>query len=276
MKLSRYSRTTMELSPLVGSMSDASDGDRADTVRPDRGRLTSTRNNFHLCASAGSVLLVVPDFEIRGLLRYGLEQQGFDLLEAGTGSEGIEIATRRRPRSVLLDMDVARPDGVAVIRSLREATRIPILALAGRENRLKAADVLDHGANDFINRPFDIEELSARLRAAQRNAPPPLPEVFRSGSLIVDLTRRVVEVAGRAVKLTATEYSLLHLFIRNPGMVLTHAQILREIWGAEMLDKISYLRVYMLTLRKKLANPPEPELFLTEPSIGYRLVVRDA
>ena len=273
MKLSRYSRKRMELPPVA----DAENGHGAEiAVQPGRGRLNLTRNNFQPSASLGSVLLVVRDSEIRGLLRYGLEQQGFDLLEAGTGSEGIEIANKLRPRSVLLDMDVARPDGVAVIRSLRESTRIPILALAGRENRLKPADVLDHGANDFIGRPFDIEELSARLRAAQRNAPPSLPEIFRSGSLLVDLTRRVVEVGGRAVKLTATEYSLLHLFIRHAGMVLTHAQILREIWGAEMLDKISYLRVYLLALRKKLSNPPEPDLFLTEPGIGYRLVVRNA
>src|SRR5215475_15117087 len=118
MKLSRYSRRRMEL-PLAGLKGDATNGDCAEVAaRPGRSRLNSTRNNSRPCASAGSVLLVVPDSEIRGLLRYGLGQQGFDLLEAGTGSEGIEIATRFQPRSVLLDMDVTRPDGVAVIRSL--------------------------------------------------------------------------------------------------------------------------------------------------------------
>lgn len=249
----------------------------ADTPERRGGsRLNPARNNNHRCASSHSVLLVVRDSEIRGLLRYGLQRQGFDLFEAGTGSEGMEIATKNRPGSILLDMDVSHPDGVAVLRSLHQSTRIPILALAGRVNRLRPVDALDQGASDFIGRPFDIEELSARLRAAQRNAPAPLPEVFRSGSLIVDFTRRMVEVGGKIVKLTATEYSLLHLFVRHAGMVLTHAQILREIWGSEMLDKTSYLRVYLLSLRKKLESPDEPDLFVTEQGIGYRLVVRDS
>lgn len=276
MNLPRYARTT-ELAPAADSHTDYVNDDCAEvSIQSTRAPLNSTRNNSALCAASGPVLLVVRDSEIRGLLRYGLEKQGFNLLEAGTGSEGIEMATKTQPRSILLDMDVLHPNGVTVIKTLRESTQIPILALAGRVHLMRSADVLDHGACDFIGRPFDIEELSARLRAAQRRALPPQPEFFRSGSLIVDLTRRVVKVGESIVKLTAKEYSLLHLFIRHAGMVLTHAQILREIWGSEMLDKTSYLRVYLLALRKKLANPPEPDLFATEQGIGYRLVVRDS
>jgi two-component system KDP operon response regulator KdpE len=225
--------------------------------------------------SSNAVLLIVDDLEVRGLLRFGLRQQGFALREASTGAEGIEFAGTTRIGSVLLDMDVDDPDGLEVIKKLRELTQIPILALAGRVNRVGAVDALNHGANDFISRPLDIEELSARLRAAGRYGPPPPPEIFRSGSLIVDLTRRIVKVGERIVSLTATEYSLLHLFIRHAGMVLTHTQILREVWGSEMVNKVNYLRVYLLALRRKLENPPEPDLLLTERSVGYRLVLRE-
>lgn len=268
-----FPRYTTDLAPVADSQTGYANGDGAEvSLQSTRARLNSTRNN----AASGAVLLIVRDSEIRGLLRYGLEKEGFNLLEAGTGSEGIEIATKSQPCSIVLDMDVLHPNGVAVMKTLRESTQIPILALAGRVHRMRSADVLDQGASDFIGRPFDIEELSARLRAAQRHALPPQPQFFRSGSLVVDLTRRVVMVGEKFVKLTATEYSLLYLFIRHAGMVLTHAQILREIWGSEMLDKTSYLRVYLLALRKKLANPPEPNLFVTEQGIGYRLVMRDS
>jgi two-component system KDP operon response regulator KdpE len=225
--------------------------------------------------SSNAVLLIVDDLEVRGLLRFGLRQQGFALREASTGTEGIEFAGTTRIGSVLLDMDVDDPDGLEVIKKLRELTQIPILALAGRVNRVGAVDALNHGANDFISRPLDIEELSARLRAAGRYGPPPPPEIFRSGSLIVDLTRRIVKVGEKIVSLTATEYSLLRLFIRHAGMVLTHTQILREVWGSEMVNKVNYLRVYLLALRRKLENSSEPELLLTERSVGYRLVIRE-
>jgi two-component system KDP operon response regulator KdpE len=154
-----------------------------------------------------------------------------------------------------------------LIEKIRELTQLPILALAGRMSQAGVVEALNHGANDFISRPLNIEELAARLRAARRHGPPPAPEIFRSGSLIVDLTRRIVNVGGRIVRLTATEYSLLHLFIRHAGMVLTHTQILREIWGSEMLYRVTYLRVYLPALRRKLENPPEPELLLTEHSV---------
>src|SRR5579862_1567073 len=224
--------------------------------------------------SRSKILLVEHDSEIRGLVRFGLEQQGFNVLEASTGSEGIEIALRQQAGAVLLDMGVIDVDGLEVIERLRAASHIPILALSGRTGSSSAISALDHGANDYIARPFSVEELAARLRAAQRYAPPPAPEVFHSGSFSLDPTRRMVRVGTRAVKLSVTEYSLLRLFVRHAGIVVTHAQILRSIWGSEMLDKVSYLRVYMLALRKKLECPPEPDLFVTERGVGYRLVVR--
>ncbi len=219
--------------------------------------------------------MIEHDAEIRGLVRYGLEQQGFDVLEASSGSEGIEMAIRSRVGAVLLDMDVADADGLAVIRRFRERSRIPILALAGQATSGSAISALDHGANDYIAKPFNLEELAARLRAAQRSSTPSAPDIFHSGSFSMDLKKRVVKVGDRAVNLSATEYSLLQLLVRHAGTLLTHAQILRAIWGSKMLDKVSCLRVYIPALRKKLETPPEPDLFVTERAIGYRLVIRE-
>lgn len=224
---------------------------------------------------SNAILLIVQDPDIRNLLQFALKQQGFELLGATSAAEGIELAQTARPSAVLLDMDVTNPDGLGVIKRLRDSTRLPILALAGRVSKAGVVDALDCGANDFISRPVDMEELSARLRAARRFAPPPAPEIFRSGSLFVDLTRRVVKVGERIVSLTVVEYSLLRLFVRHAGLVVTHAQILREVWGAEVSEKVNYLRVYLLALRRKLESPHEPSLFVTERAVGYRLVVRE-
>ncbi len=223
-------------------------------------------------AARCTVLLVERDAEIRGLVRYGLEREGFHVMEACTGREAESPALRGRVGAILLDMDAAGADGPAFIRRLRERSAVPILALAGRIHRTGAVSALDHGANDYIARPFNIGELSARIRAAQRFTPPEA-ETFQSGSLSVNFTNRTLKVGERTVKLSATEYSLLQLFARHAGKALGHAQILREVWGAEMTDKVNYLRVYMRALRKKLENPAEPELFVTE-RFGYRMVVR--
>ncbi len=222
------------------------------------------------------VLLIEHDPEIRGLIKFGLEQQGFEILEAATAKEGIKLALRLRPGVVLLDMDIPDGGGLAAIMRFREWSEISILALSGRTDDPGPIRALDQGAIDYIARPFKMAELSARLRAVQRRLPPPPPDVFQSGSLTVDLTSRIVKVGSLPVNLSATEYSLLQLFVRNAGRVLTHAHILREVWGSEMLDKVTYLRVYLQRLRKKLENPPGPELFVTERSVGYRLAVPTA
>ena len=238
--------------------------------------------SFHAQPSAGKghsskhpVLLIEHNAEIRGLVRFALEQQGFQVLEASTGTQGIDMALRWRPKVIVLDMGITDSDGLTVIRRLRKSCAVPILALSPRANEREAISALDYGASDYIVRPFSMAELSARLRAAQRYSASPEPVIFRSGSLFVDLATRTVKVAERKVNLSATEYSLLELFVRHAGRVLTHAQILREVWGAKAENSLSYLRVYLLSLRKKLENPPEPELFLTERSVGYRLAIRE-
>ena len=226
-------------------------------------------------AVGSTVLIIAPDAELRTLVRVGLEERGVKVLEADSGTKGIEAAIRERPRAVLLDMDVEGPGGMEVIERLREWSQIPILALSGRAEASEAVRVLDHGANDYIAKPFNLEEVSARLRAAQRFAPPCPPEIFKSGSLRVNLTNRTVQVGNSAVNLSATEYSLLRLFVRHAGKVLTHAHILSEVWGSEMRNQVNYLRVYLRFLRKKLENPFEPSLFITQRAVGYGIAIRE-
>jgi two-component system KDP operon response regulator KdpE len=221
-----------------------------------------------------TILLIEPDAEVRLGMRRELEKLGFEVLDARSGSEAIETAIRCRPKAVLLDMNVADPDGLTIIQRLREWTNMPILALSAKNDASEAVSVLDHGANDYISKPFRLEVLLARLRAAQRFAPPAPPQLFRSGSLTVDLTNRTVQVASYPVNLSATEYSLLRLFVQHAGKVLTHAHILSEVWGLEMRNQVNYLRVYLRFLRKKLENPCEPSLFITRRAVGYGIAIR--
>ena len=280
MKLPRYGCSRFGLRPRPGcSNGHHQPKQEWHDQRPDSEGAPPSRNYdstfLNGCPSQSKILLVERDAQIRGLVRFGLEQQGFHVLEASTGREGIEIALHDQLGAVLLDMGVTDVDGLEVIERLREVGHIPILALSGRTGSSSAISALDHGANDYIARPFSVEELAARLRAAQRFVPPPAPEIFRSGSFSLDLTRRTVKVGTRTVNLSATEYSLLQLFVRHAGRVVTHAQILGAVWGSEMLDKVNNLRVYMRALRKKLECPPESDLFVTERGVGYRLVVRE-
>ena len=222
------------------------------------------------------VLLIEDDPKLGRLLRGGLEEQGYSVLEVPTAMEGVEAARHCRPDAVLLDIDVACGGGMSALKSLREWSRVPVLVISVRNDESAKIAALDEGANDFLAWPISTAELLARLRAALRTAAvQPVPDVFRTGALSVDFTTRTVRVGRRIVRLTATEFSLLRLFVRNAGRVVTHAQILSEIWGPKMVDKLDYLRVYLAYLRKKLEhNPGEPELLLTEPLVGYRLAVR--
>jgi len=215
---------------------------------------------------------------MRRLLRACLERNGYDVVEAVTGDAGLDEALRRRPDVVLLDLGLPDMDGQEVLKRLREWSQVPVLVVSVRAQEEDKIKALDAGANDYITKPFSTGELLARLRAAQRlTQQPATTTVFHSGPLRVDLTARIVKVKGRIVQLSATEYSLLHLFVKHAGKVLTHGQILREVWGTEDVEKTGSLRVYVAYLREKLeANPAEPELLITEPGIGYRLVVQEA
>lgn len=223
------------------------------------------------------VLVIDDEAQIRRLLRVCLEMNGYEVAEAATGEAGLQEAVNRQPNIVLLDMGLPDVPGLAVLKRLREWSQAPVLVVSVRYREEDKIAALDAGANDYITKPFGTGELLARLRVILRSAQPqPKAEVFRSGPLSVDLTTRTVKVEGRVVKLTATEYSLLLMFVRHAGKVLTHGQLLREIWDMKEADKTGPLRVYVGYLREKLeANPAKPALLVTEPGVGYRLVVEE-
>ncbi len=224
------------------------------------------------------VALVIDDeVQIRRLLRLTLEAQGYRVFEAVSGQEGLLEAAQRRPDVVLLDLGLPDMDGVEVLKRLREWSRVPILVLSVRDREEQKIAALDNGADDYVTKPFSSGELLARLRVAQRHGQlPPDTAVFRSGNLEVDLTARIVKMKGKEVKLTATEYALLRLFVQHAGRVLTHRQILREVWGPNYEEQTHYLRVYVGHLRDKLeVDPGCPALLITEPGIGYRLISKE-
>jgi two-component system KDP operon response regulator KdpE len=223
------------------------------------------------------VLVVDDEPQIRRLLRVCLERNDYEVVEAATGEEGIDQAITHQPDLVLLDLGLPDKDGLMVLKRIREWSQVPILIVSVRGREDDKIKALDSGANDYITKPFSTGELLARLRVVQRYMQQPANRtLFSSGDLQVDLAGRTVKVRGRQVRLTATEYSLLHLFIQHAGKVLTHGQLLREIWGSHEEQKTGPLRVYMGYLRDKLElDPAKPQLLLTEPGVGYRLALLD-
>jgi two-component system, OmpR family, KDP operon response regulator KdpE len=224
-----------------------------------------------------TALVIDDELQMRRLLRVCLEANGYRVSEAATGKEGIAEAAQHPPDVVLLDLGLPDMEGVAVLKRLREWSQVPVVVLSVRDREEDKIAALDNGADDYVTKPFSSGELLARLRVAQRHATPASEAtVFRSGQLEVDLAARVVKLKGKEVKLTATEYSLLRLFVQHTGKVLTHRQILREVWGPNYVEQTHYLRVYLAHLREKLeANPAQPELLITEPGVGYRLVSKE-
>ncbi|MDB6066519.1 MAG: kdpE [Pedosphaera sp.] len=224
---------------------------------------------------ADPVALVIDDeIQIRRLLKISLEANGYRVFEAADGQTGLAEAAQRRPDVVVLDLGLPDMDGVTVLKRLREWSNVPVVVLSVRDREEDKIAALDNGADDYLTKPFGTGEFLARLRVAQRHAQPPADTaIFHSGNLEVDLTSRSVKVKGKMVKLTATEYALLQLFVRHAGKVLTHRQILKEVWGPTYVEQTHYLRVYMTHLREKLEDKPsEPELLITESGVGYRLV----
>jgi two-component system KDP operon response regulator KdpE len=222
-------------------------------------------------------LVIDDEPQIRRLLRVCLEANGYQVLEAATGQEGLAEAAQRTPDVVILDLGLPDMDGVAVLKRLREWSRVPVVVLSVRDREVDKIAALDNGADDYVTKPFGAGELLARLRVAQRHALPLADSAaFRTGDLEVDLSARVVKLKGLEVKLTATEYSLLRLFVQHAGKVLTHQHILKEVWGPNAIHQTHYLRVYIAHLRDKLeANPAAPRLIATEPGVGYRLMAEN-
>lgn len=219
-----------------------------------------------------SALVIDDEVQIRRLLRVALEGAGYSVHEAQTGQEGLQAVAFRRPDVVLLDLGLPDFDGLEVLRRLREWSEVPVVILTVRDGEEEKVAALDGGADDYVTKPFSTPELLARLRVAQRRARPGEESpLFTAGDLVVDFTARTVTKGGAEVHLTATEYALLRLFIRHVGRVITHRQILREIWGPNAEEQRQYLRVYVGNLRKKIESQgAERRLLQTEPGIGYR------
>ena len=219
------------------------------------------------------VLVVDDEPAIRRFLRVSLGAHGCTVFEASNGQEALAGVTAHRPDLVILDLGLPDIDGLEVTRQLRGWTHLPIIILSVRGEEAQKIAALDAGADDYLTKPFGTGELLARMRAAVRRASSPAVEpLFATGSLTVDLARRLVAMNGVAVQLTPTEYDLLRLLVTHAGKVLTHHQLLREVWGAGYETEAHMLRVNISNLRRKIEpDPARPQYILTEPGVGYRL-----
>ncbi len=220
------------------------------------------------------VLVVDDEPQIRRLLTVTLEANGYRVLPAFTGNEGLALAAQHRPALVILDIGLPDLSGQEVLRRLREWSNVPVVILSALGDEKGKVAALDAGADDYVTKPFNTDELLARLRVALRHlAKQEEAPVFQARNLVVDLATRRVTLHGKEVKLSVTEYNLLRLFVRHAGKVLTHRQILREVWGAGHDEDTHYLRVYIAHLREKIeTEPSSPQLIVTELGVGYRLL----
>ncbi len=222
-----------------------------------------------------TVLLIEDEPPIRRLLRTALAAHDYRLIEAATGEDGLQQAATRQPDLIIVDLGLPDIDGFQVIRRLREWTSTPILVLSARGQERDKIDALEAGADDYVSKPFGVGELVARLRVAWRHATRgsrPDEPVFAVGALRVDQAHRRVFVGEREVHLTPIEYRLLTTLVRHAGKVLTHDQLLRDVWGPPYVGQTHYVRVYMAQLRRKLEDDAaRPRYLLTELGVGYRL-----
>lgn len=220
------------------------------------------------------VLVVDDEPQIRRFLRTTLAAQNHTVIEAASGHEAILKASTERPDIVILDLGLPDMDGIEVICSLREWSAVPIIVLSVRGGEADKIAALDKGADDYVSKPFGMGELLARIRTSLRHRLSTQADepVFESGNLTVDLAKRQVFLDGREVRLTPTEYELLRVLVTHAGKVVTHQQLLREVWGPADVDQTQYLRVYVGQLRQKLeADTARPQHILTEAGVGYRL-----
>ena len=226
--------------------------------------------------NAPQILVIDDEPQILRALRTILTEKQFRVTTASRGEEGLTLAATQEPDLVILDLGLPDMDGVEVCTRLREWTQCPIIVLSVRDSERDKVAALDKGADDYLTKPFGIEELLARVRVALRHSARvhgTQDKVVRAGSLTIDLAWHIVKLGEEEVKLTGTEHKLLAYLAANHGRVLTHQSILTNVWGPADADHTEYLRVYMRQLRKKLeADPERPQYILTEPGIGYRFI----
>jgi two-component system, OmpR family, KDP operon response regulator KdpE len=229
-----------------------------------------------MAESTPVAILIEDERQIRRFVRTALEAEGWSVIEAETMRQGLADTGARKPDLIILDLGLPDGDGMEFIRELRGWSKIPVIVLSARVGEQDKIEALDGGADDYLTKPFGVGELLARVRAAsrRRQGVESLSDaVFEFGDVRVDLSRRTVEKRGAQIHLTPTEYRLLTLLVANAGKVLTHRQILREVWGPSHSEDGHYVRVYMGHLRQKLEDEPaQPKHILTETAVGYRLV----
>lgn len=226
------------------------------------------------------VLIIEDDPPMRKFLRTGLGSQGFRVRDVDAGQPGIHEVRMHKPELIILDLGLPDMDGVDVIRKVRDWTRTPIIVLSARSQESQKIEALDAGADDYLTKPFSFGELLARIRVALRNAiqRENLDSVttYCNGRLAIDLGNRIVTVDGENIHLTPIQYRLLVTLVKNSGKVMTHRQLMREVWGPSYSESAHYLRIYVSQLRQKLeSDPAKPSLLLTESGVGYRLVGPD-
>lgn len=219
------------------------------------------------------VLIVDDEPQIRRFLRASLQAHDYQVIEAENGKEGVRACTVQKPELLILDLGLPDMDGLDVIKLVREWSSIPIIVLSLRSDDSDKIQALDRGANDYVTKPFSMGELLARMRVALRQGPgTEAAPVITAGDIAIDLEKRLVTVGGTPVRLSRKEYDLLRILASHPGKVITHQQLLQEVWGQAYVEETQYLRVYVGQLRQKLEKEPAaPKHLVTEPGVGYRL-----
>ena len=228
-----------------------------------------------MTSAAPRILVIDDEAQIRRFLDIGLRAEGYEVLLAATATEGLALAATRTPDLVILDIGLPDMEGHAVLAELRQWSQLPVLMLSVRDAESEKVRALDHGANDYMTKPFGIQELMARLRALLRNRPgePEVPPRYDDGRLSIDLARREVSLDGAPLALTRKEFAVLAMLLRHAGRVVTQQQLLREVWGPTHTGDSQYLRIVIGKLRQKLGDDPaNPRWLKTEPGVGHRFI----
>ena len=229
-------------------------------------------------SSENTILIIDDELQMRRLLEITLESNGYNIIEAVNGKEGINLAASHQPSLIILDLGLPDGSGHLVLKQLREWFTNPIIILSVQSSEEDIVTALDNGANDFLIKPFRTGELLARIRSALRSIDnsEENDSVFTAGELQIDFVARTVKKKDELIKLTVTEYKLISLFVQQAGKVLTHQYLLREVWGPGYINQSQYLRVFVAQLRKKIEDDPNrPVLIITEPGVGYRFTAQD-
>jgi two-component system, OmpR family, KDP operon response regulator KdpE len=222
------------------------------------------------------ILIIDDEYQIQRMLKVALEAHHYEISTAVTGQDGLNQAAIFHPDLILLDLGLPDLDGIEVVKRFREWSQTPVLILSVREHEDDKIKALDHGADDYITKPFNMGELLARIRVALRHASKTEDEpILTFGELTIDLAHRLVTITGQEIKLTPIEYDILKNLALHAGRILTHRQLLRTIWGLEYQEETHYLRVYIGQLRHKIEkDPTRPQYIITEPGVGYRLATK--